>query len=368
MVAGLSTKIYGRLIEDNLRRLLDSSPRIPFSSKDRLVIFSDLHLGDGGPRDDFIPNGELLATVLRDHYLSRGFSLALNGDIEELQRFSLPAIRARWSELFELFDEFKRKTTLYKIVGNHDERLGLDGDEESAGLLEAVRLMYEGNTLFIFHGHQATVFFERFNWISEFFLRHVANALHISNFPVTYESRKRYWTENRVYAFSSSRRIVSIIGHTHRPLFESLSKIDTLKFRIEQLCRHYPLASPDMRAEIEKSISVYSRELKHLWEKNRKDGLREGLYDSRISIPCLFNSGCAIGKRGVTAIEIENGRIALVHWFDRRKSDRYLSDSFERAAKQLEGTDYFRAVLKEDYLSYIFSRIKLLGGEEDNGA
>jgi hypothetical protein len=47
-----------------------------------------------------------------------------------------------------------------------------------------------------------------------------------------------------VYGFSSRRKIVSIIGHIHRPLFESLSKIDTLKYRIEQLCRHYPLASP----------------------------------------------------------------------------------------------------------------------------
>ena len=56
---------------------------------------SDLHLGDGGPRDDFRPNAELVHDVLRDYYLEAGYSLVLNGDIEELQRFSYAKIRKR---------------------------------------------------------------------------------------------------------------------------------------------------------------------------------------------------------------------------------------------------------------------------------
>jgi hypothetical protein len=176
---------------------------------------------------------------------------------------------------------------------------------------------------------------------------------------VTYESRKKYRTEHRVYAFSSSRKIVSIIGHTHRPLFESLSKIDTIRYRIEQLCRDYSAVSPRARAVIEAVIANYRRELARLWDRDREDGLRSSLYNAQICIPCLFNSGCAIGKRGVTAIEIADGAISLVHWFDRARGEPRL-DGEERAAQRLDSTDYYRTVLKQDKLEYIFSRIRLL--------
>ena len=130
----------------------------------------------------------------------------LNGDIEELQRFRYASIQARWEPLLALFEEFRRRTTLYKILGNHDEGLRAFVQKRSAdSLLDAVCFTFEGETIFLFHGHQATIFFERFNGVSGFFLRHVANTLHIPNVPVMYESRKKYLTENRVYSFSSSR-------------------------------------------------------------------------------------------------------------------------------------------------------------------
>jgi UDP-2,3-diacylglucosamine pyrophosphatase LpxH len=324
------------------------------------VIFSDLHLGDGGPHDDFRHNAELAQTVLRDHYLRLGYSLVLNGDIEELQRFRMDAIRERWTALYALFHAFQRETSLYKIVGNHDDGLWLqDGSSAEFPLLEALRLAYEGNTLFLFHGHQATIFFERFNNFSGFFLRYFANLLRIRNMPVAYESQKKYRTEHRVYAFSNHRRIVSIIGHTHRPLFESLSMIDSVRFRIEQLCRDYPEVSLSEQKEIETVIDGYRQELSRLWDGDREEGLRSSLYNEQISIPCLFNSGCAIGKRGVTAIEIADGDILLVHWFDRTRGDRPIGAE-ERPAQQLGATDYFRTVLKQDRLGYVFARIKLL--------
>jgi UDP-2,3-diacylglucosamine pyrophosphatase LpxH len=347
-------------IEGTLQQLWNSSPILPLSKKDRIVIFSDLHMGDGGSRDDFRHNGELVEKVLRDHYLAAGYSLVLNGDIEELQRFRLPAILRQWADMYSLFDEFRAQTRLFKIVGNHDESLYSYADPDVWGtLLDGVRLEYGKDTLFLFHGHQATIFFERFNDVSGFFLRYGANTLRIHNVPVKYASQKKYRTEHRVYAFSTSRKIVSIIGHTHRPLFESLSKIDTLRFRIEQLCHDYVTASPRARTAIETVITDFREELTRLWERERKEGLRSGLYNEEISIPCLFNSGCAIGKRGVTAIEISGGQIALVHWFDKSRGSRHMIEE-GRPAERLGSTDYFRSVLKQDRLEYIFSRIKLL--------
>jgi len=222
-----------------------------------------------------------------------------------------------------------------------------------------MRLTFQDDTLFLFHGHQSTIFFERFNDISGFFLRYGANALRIHNVPVTYESRKKYRTEHRVYSFSSGRKIVSVVGHTHRPLFESLSKIDTLRFRIEQLCREYNGVSAQARIAIETAIGSYRRELSRLWERDREDGLRSSLYNEEICVPCLFNSGCGIGKRGVTAIEINEGSIALVYWFDPARSSHSVLDEGE-PAERLGMSPFYRTVLKQDRLEYIFARIRLL--------
>jgi predicted phosphodiesterase len=354
-------------IEATLQKLYDSAPRVALSEASRIVILSDLHLGDGGPRDDFRHNEDLVQRVLRDYYLAGGYSLVLNGDIEELQRFRLKAIEERWAGLYAIFQEFAASTALYKIFGNHDEGLQCDDGARrqckdstpDPRLLEALRFTYRDWVLFVFHGHQATVFFERFNDVSGFFLRYFANALRIRNPSGTYESGKKYRTEHRVYSFASRRKIVSIIGHTHRPLFESLSKIDTIRFRLEQLCRDYPAASPRVRGAIEKLIDGYKQELNRIWATDKDSGLRSSLYNDQISIPCLFNSGCAIGKRGVTAIEIVDGAIALVSWFDQGRGERHFAEA-QQPAQRLDGSDYFRSVLKQDRLDYIFSRINLL--------
>jgi UDP-2,3-diacylglucosamine pyrophosphatase LpxH len=352
--------LYRRYVEGTLQHVHDSSPTVVLGPKDRIIIMSDLHLGDGGRRDDFRHNAGLVEAVLRDRYLAEGWTLVLNGDIEELQRFSYASIRAKWKPVLSLFEEFGRRTSLYKIVGNHDQALHAHAPRTvPRPLLDGVRLTFDANELFLFHGHQATIFFERFNGVSGFFLKYVVNALRIPNSPVMYESRRKYLTEHRVYTFSASRKIVSIIGHTHRPLFESLSKIDTLRFRIEQLCRDYPTVSPRARAAIETAVALYRRDLTRLWEKDREEGLRGSLYNEQIWIPCLFNSGCGIGKRGVTAIEIAGGEIALVHWFDRTRGETHLTQE-ARPAERLGSSDYFRTVIKQDRLEYIFSRIRLL--------
>lgn len=76
-------------------------------------------------------------------------------------------------------------------------------------------------------------------------------------------------------------------------------------------------------------------------------------------MPCVFNSGCATGKRGITALEIADGRVALVFWFDKARTTKYFNFN-GYLPERLEDTSFFRVPLKEDNLDYIFSRIKLL--------
>ncbi len=76
-------------------------------------------------------------------------------------------------------------------------------------------------------------------------------------------------------------------------------------------------------------------------------------------MPCLFNSGCCIGRRGVTGLEVAEGSIALVHWFDRDRRGRFLA-SQRRSAEPLEGGPYHRVVLEQDSLAYLSTRVRLL--------
>ena len=46
--------------------------------RDRLVVFSDLHVGNRRRGDDFVKNADLFMRVLEQYYLSRGYTLVLD--------------------------------------------------------------------------------------------------------------------------------------------------------------------------------------------------------------------------------------------------------------------------------------------------
>ncbi len=345
---------------EELTRLFEKTTPLPLTENDRYVIFSDLHMGGGGRNDDFLRNSELFISLLRDHYLPEGYKLILNGDIEELQRCTIEQVTRRWPVVYDLFAAFRDSSSLVKIFGNHDFDFSLWPNlVKGFTVQESTRLAHPDGDIFIFHGHQTAGVFDRPSAFVQFVLRYVANPLGIRNPSTSHDSRKKYLTEQRIYDFSRSHKLVSIIGHTHRPLFESFSKVDSLKYTIEKLLREYTAAEPNLRAEIEQSILQYKEELNAITRRDVRRSLKNTLYASNVVIPCLFNSGCVVGKRGITGIEITGKEISLVHWFDKRISSKYLSYHGSHA-HQLPGTDYFKAVFNTDFLDYIFSRIKLL--------
>jgi hypothetical protein len=190
-------------------------------------------------------------------------------------------------------------------------------------------------------------------------LKYFANPLGIKNYSVSHSSRKQYNIEKRVYHYSSYRKIVSIIGHTHRPLFESLHKVERLRYKIEQLCREFATGLTKDPQEVLDAISANKSDLRKYYKQALKTNFQNYVYNTIFHIPCLFNSGCVIGKRGMTCIEVEGSMIRLVHWFDGSLNQKYLSQSGYNP-EQLAGTDIYRMVINEETLDYIFTRIKLL--------
>ncbi len=344
-----------------LEQLYKKAPVINKSINDKIVIFSDLHMGDGRSYDDFIQNAELFFTALEQYYLPRGYILVLNGDVEEALKFNVFKIESRWEKIYTLFTRFNERGKLYKIVGNHDPRIFfLKQKKYHFKLYDAIRLTLNGNEFFIYHGHQSSYYYDTFSDIMIFFLRYIANPLRMRNYSLSYHSKKKSHIEKMAYLFAKKKKIIAIIGHTHRPLFESLSKMDTMKFTLEYSLREYLKANPDEKKEIEKKIKTCSEKIKEHIAYGRKDHTISSLYSDTIILPCVFNSGTVVGKRGMTSIEIMDGTISLVHWFDKNIKKKYL-DRNSIYYTHIEGTDISRYILKHDSLDYLFSKIRLLG-------
>ncbi len=347
-----------------LDHLYKTSPKMNITNDDRFLIISDLHMGNNTRRDDFRKNSELFEAALKKFYIPNDYTLILNGDIEELQKFTINKIKSRWPRIYYLFEMLHEREKLIKIVGNHDALLPYLHDYFlHKRLYESIVLKYKSESIFIFHGHQASDKLEKHNNLAGFVLRYIAKPIGLKNNSTAYNSKRKFRVEKHVYGYSASKGIVSIIGHTHRPMFDSLSKEDLLKYKIEQLVRLYPEA--ENKAEIEEDIDEIKKELRRLAEEGTME--RNSLYNSMMIIPCLFNSGSVIGGRGFTAIEIADGDIQLVYWFDEQKKQRRIT-LYEEGPFPLDGTRFSKLTLKRDHLDYIFNKIKLLADGSNQSA
>lgn len=353
-------KITSKIVYQNLDKLFQAAPTIKLKKKDKWVIFSDLHMGDGGSTDDFKRNSGLFQVALKDYYLKQDFGLILNGDVEELQRFRLKKIMAKWQSVYAILDQFHAAGKLIKTIGNHDLELSLMKELPMPYQhYETFKFNYKGDHIFIFHGHQASKKFQQHNKLIGFLLKYFANPLGIKNYSVAHSSTKQYNIEKRAYHYSNYRKVVSIIGHTHRPLFESLHKVERLKYKIEQLCRDYASERSNRTDKVLESIKSYKKELRKYFNQVKDTNYQNYVYNTIFQIPSLFNSGCVIGKRGMTCLEIEKGHIRLVHWFDSDISKKYLQKTGYQS-EQIAGTKYYRMVINEETLDYVFTRIKFL--------
>jgi len=329
---------------------------------EKIVILSDLHMGNGGRNDDFVHNGPLCLEALEHYYLAKDFTLILNGDVEELLRNTKASIQKAWKPMYDLFDRFRTKNRLVWLQGNHEILTPELRGEGRPAWFDGEGLVLElpqGN-VFVFHGHQAGVANSgKFNGLIGWSLKFFANALGIGNRSIAHDSVKKFKLEKAVHEFSRGEGLVSIIGHTHRPLFESLSKKESQGIRIERMCRDYTRADAAKKLRIQTAVRDLQADLTN--PTKGEPHLSTTVYGD-LPVPCVFNSGCAVGKRGFTTLEIRNGKIALVFWSspDRSSLPRIYN---EYKPSRRFGDGAYRTILRREALDYVFSRIQLLGGE-----
>jgi UDP-2,3-diacylglucosamine pyrophosphatase LpxH len=314
---------------------------IPFELQSgKFIIFSDQHKGARDGADDFaIAEPNYLAAL--DYYNKNNFTFISLGDSEELWENTLAQVKKYNTATFEAEKKFIERKAFIKIFGNHD----LFWQNDPFALLQLKSVygtdvkIYEGlilpvcigdQTLNIYctHGHQGDAQSDG-NWFSKFFVARIwgplQGYLRINPNTPAYNNEEKTLHNDIMYKWSAQfNDILLITGHTHQPVFESLTLLEKLYWQMQMAKRDHN-----------------ENEIKKLQEEIRK---REKEFSS-VSVdyltmkPSYFNSGCCCFSDGdITGLEIENGYIRLIKW----KKENELSS---------------RAVLDEVLLQEIFKQL-----------
>ncbi len=321
---------------------------------DRLVVLSDMHRGKRDRADDFGPCEEAYLRAL-DHYLRHGYTLAMLGDVEELWKSPAHAVIAAYPEVYQREAAFQAQGRLFRFWGNHDEewaspilveqKLGPVNPAGAPRVGESLLLNVEldGETLgsiFLVHGHQGTGFSDTLAFLARFTVRFVWKPLqHVTQLSRNAPSSNRRVREKHNLATrhwaEGYEKLLLITGHTHRPVFGSISLLDELERRLG--------------INIDEITNRLDDE--DFWDDVVTDCMKRGWLgdaapcgppapDGRKTMqPSLFNSGCCCFNDGrITGLELSDGEIRLVLWSPRSLDGRRvlaradLSSVFERIA------------------------------------
>ena len=301
----------------------------------KLIVFSDHHRGQNDGADDFRPCKAAYHAAL-GYYLEAGFTLYLLGDVEELWECQPKKPLETYRNTLELEQQFARLGHYKRLWGNHDDEwqypkqvkrflknfITLDG--ESPTVIEGViiTLTSKGKPLgdlFFVHGHQGTMESERYAWLSRLAIRYLWRPFQrltkIKTPTPIRDFTLRLDEEVALHSWANQQSgLILISGHTHHPVFSSISHEDRLNSEIEELKQRLESTRNEAdRQKLQQKISEKSAELN--WVLARSDGV--ALEIPKEQKPCYFNTGCCSFPDGdITGIEIEDGKIRLVRWPD----------------------------------------------------
>lgn len=322
------TSLYDCIAQQEKKK----GPIISFDSKkDKFIIFSDQHKGAKNGADDFMlcePN--YLAAL--DYYHQNNYFFIAMGDCEELWENSLTAVKKHQQPSLEKEKDFFVNERGIKIFGNHD--LFWQNDPfapiQLKSIFDCVIPIYEGALLqttinnqivniFCTHGHQGDAASDG-NWFSKFFVARIWAPLQMllkinPNTPA-YDAQLKTLHNSMMYEWSASKNLFLITGHTHQPVFESLTHIERL---YRQLLSAQQTTDETLIQSTEKEIQKRKFEYTHVSPNYLQ--LK----------PTYFNSGCCCFNDGdITGIEIEGECIRLIKWHSKQgKPEREILEEVE---------------------------------------
>jgi UDP-2,3-diacylglucosamine pyrophosphatase LpxH len=195
----------------------------------RIVMFSDMHLGDGGKADDFRHNHMAFGRAL-DFYLKENYTVILLGDIEEFWQFDSERVFKEYdSTVYKKFRAFK-EGFFYRVYGNHDSEWGTPRDParavagESEVASVALKLRDKDGTarILLIHGHQGDEESDKHSWSSRFFVRLykiVEPIIKIDRLASATKCQIIKDYERILYTWAKNSKVILICGHSHRSIF-----------------------------------------------------------------------------------------------------------------------------------------------------
>ena len=284
-------------------------------NKDKFIILSDQHKGARDGADIFVLAEKNYLKAL-EYYCNNNFRYINLGDSEELWENLFITVKRHNKATFEMEKKFLARKSFIKIFGNHD--LYWDNDPLAGVSLEKIYgekiPIYEGIILktiinkkpleiYMTHGHQGDLQSDG-NWFSKWFVSDIwapfQAYLRINpNTPANNDQLKT--DHNRImYEWSSKRKnMLLITGHTHQPVFKSLTHLEKL----------YETLAEAIKNKDEKAIEDLQKQIANRENKGDKIPDFKGYLDT------YFNSGCCCFDDGdITGIELADGCIRLIKW------------------------------------------------------
>ncbi len=304
------SKLFGSIIKEPGKRGLS----LTLEAKDRYIIFSDQHKGARDRADDFSFCEINYLTALK-YYNDQNYHLVCLGDSEELWENTLEAVKKHNKKTFEIERAFLERNAFIKIFGNHD--LYWDNDPLASFQLEKIYgrklKVYEGLILnvkvneevlqiFLTHGHQGDLQSDG-NWFSKWFVSKVwapfQAYLRINPNTPAFNFQLKTLHNLMMYEWASAQEAVLITGHTHQPVFNSLTHLERIYLKLE-----------DAQKANDKP------EEKKLLDQMEKEHIAGATMPTiRPAKSNYFNSGCCCFSDGdITGLEIAEGKITLVKW------------------------------------------------------
>jgi len=281
-----------------------------------VIIFSDEHKGIRNGADNFASCEKNYIAAL-EYYNQRNFYFINMGDCEELWENTIYGLMKHNRKVFGIEKLFVQREAYCKIFGNHDlfwsndplARIYLKriyGQKVKIFSCIVLRVKLPNGDLDIFctHGHQGDAQSDG-NAFSKWFVSNVWGPLQIflqinPNTPATNDNNK---TLHNLYMYewsAAQNNIALITGHTHQPVFNSLTHLERLYLQLEEA------TSKNDRDAIEKIMAEIPRRMREYDFVN---------HSFRNMKPSYFNSGCCCFDDGnITGIEIADGFIRLIKW------------------------------------------------------
>lgn len=266
--------------QKRINKAYENARRISFNDDSKFIIFSDCHRGDNSFADDFANNRNIYFHAL-SHYFKEGYTYCELGDGDELwENITFESIFEAHQNVFDLMRKFYEKNRLFRVVGNHDmifrkkkyvEKHLYEYFDKITGtqkplfpgieFTEGIVLEHEKTKkeVFMLHGHQADWMNYKGWKFNRFMVLALWRQLQIFGISDPTSPAKNYRelikVERRFKEWiNNNKRLLTIIGHTHRPRFPEPNEIP------------------------------------------------------------LFNDGSCVHPRSITGLEVENGTISLIKW------------------------------------------------------